>query len=812
MSLYRLDDSVRQLLRLQNFASADFSTQEFIEKLSATQKTSDQDELSPPANLDPKPYIRLFETVNEYLNNLLEDARRNEAATEKSVSELSNHHRTDVLELGSHVEHAVTAARDLDVQTSELSTNLSSFGDRLDRVFRQHERVSRLKQLVNCYLQFRKRGKSVDLARLWGSGIPGDRRNCAHLVGQLQLLVRKITAATKDEDARRAALRVEAEVDKYAEELETNLIEVFQHAYDSLDFQGMREVAEILHDLNGGSNVIQLFVNQHDLFITVEKVSIADGYKNIEGMWGKMSKVSEFPSEFDNHIKSFIDEMQQVVILETTVVTRVFPKPEPVLAAFVQRLFAQKIQGTVTTFLQDAEQYSALAYVRALYVCYSRVKEMVVKLREAWASGLDKVDELVLVLDQSFNDTFVLFLDSYFTAEIKSLQETALGIIERTPKAQSGKDRAGAGASTVAEEKPNTNNPADEEDEEEGSRIDKIMRAVRLDRLDISRRVTNDEERILSAGANKANSIGVSAVDMSLVQLVLSACGEAVAREQVLRESRGVSDAMDFFNILIKDLCQRHINTSLSLALAYANQQVKQEEVDFSFLECVHHASNAVRLVSAFIQTVLFALVRENDRTLREMSQKLNNYVSDVEQSIARVVKKAADVVRDHITTNLNRQHKKDFSPRHGDGIDLNSPSLACRAIWKMLKAFEDQVSQCLAQANKKLVLNEVGTNLCNQMLSNIRRHVINVDGGRILQKDVNLLGELVLSWDADLSDHWTSLRAIVDLLACEPHLIASKLRGSVLSRLRRNCIQEFIMLRADYSSRNLSNIFLRFQ
>lgn len=65
---------------------------------------------------------------------------------------------------------------------------------------------------------------------------------------------------------------VRDEVEKYCENFEKSVLKDFDRSYRKGDPSMMAHCATVLQDFNGGTSCVQIYVNQHDFFISTDKM------------------------------------------------------------------------------------------------------------------------------------------------------------------------------------------------------------------------------------------------------------------------------------------------------------------------------------------------------------------------------------------------------------------------------------------------------------------------------------------------------------------------------------------------------------
>lgn len=86
----------------------------------------------------------------------------------------------------------------------------------------------------------------------------------SHSLAHRALMARRV-------DKERAEL-VRDEVEKYCEKFEKSVLRDFDRSYRKGDPRLMHHCAKVLQDFNGGTSCVQIYVNQHDFFISTDKL------------------------------------------------------------------------------------------------------------------------------------------------------------------------------------------------------------------------------------------------------------------------------------------------------------------------------------------------------------------------------------------------------------------------------------------------------------------------------------------------------------------------------------------------------------
>lgn len=797
--------------------------------------------------LDPKPYIRTFEAVLHELERLQSQVSKTEenAAIDVKNSELK--HCQNIITSSQKIATVLRDFGALDDTVGDISTATSMLNGRLEKLSLQYEKSVESSFLINSYLNLNKRGSSADLEKLWDSNIPSDKRKCANVVRQLQVLSRKLEDVDNGERARDT-------VDKFAEKLERDLLNDFDNAYRSADLVAMKESADVLTDFNGGSSVVQMFVNQHDYFIVQENLVDALSVAN-EEMWAKICDPEGDVGEFEDTMKKMVDGMEDVIMQELEIIKKVFRDPVIILKVFLQRVFAQKIQLQIEAYLKKAESLSSLAYMRTLHIGYSKIGLFTTSLKASFSRlNIDANGELAALLDQNFADIFVPYIENgqYFEAETKSLGEIITQAMASFTEAHTHKFIREQSLLSRFTSSGDTSKLSEHHLERHGShgsvtttnkdketgRIGQLIRAVGLERANSERKSGGgaDFHPPLGNGNGSTNGGpighgngtlgGASGVNGSIdgdylnpddreiksemVQRILSSMAESVKRDLELAEQSQIpGHARTFLHMLIESLGKNCIDIVLEEALQLATSQEGKSSVDLGYLKDVREAGNTIMLMSSMIKTVIFPMVSSNSPQMRTIvTTMVNVYLERVEGKINRILLVTIDASVARLGYQLSKQKKKDFIPKE-DSIDIVQQSVVCSEVTIFLATVHKSALAALESENLELLLEEIGLGFRDALLDHFKKFAVNRTGGRIVAQDIEQYREAIDKWGSvELSAAFSVLEGISELFTVKPQDVVQLVRTSpYISQVKLYIIREYMSKRTDYVTASINKM-----
>ncbi|KAK0538566.1 Exocyst complex component 5 [Tilletia horrida] len=469
------DPVIEDLCQLSTFQGT-FNPQEFVASLSQRQISRTRVD---PGPFNPRPFIRSFESAVEALTKIRTSVQTHITQFEASVKVAENAYSTKLKELSGSFSSASSDFNALEDRISEVGRTAVRIGEQLETIDRQKSRASEAHDLIEYYYQF-ARGDTTKLDKLKKEGGREGRMKVA-------VIARRLQAISKEVDVEGSNKTQEA-VDHYCERFERDMLKLFDKAYRESDPKRMSHIAKVLQAFNGGNSCIQIYVNQHDFFISKARVQEAEKISESQ-IWLKMTDPDSLPPKSEPSLSALFDEIRSTVETEAQIITAVFPNPLLVMQTFLQRVFAQSVQGYVEVLMDKASELGLsgvvspaeiragsiegvqapeqspnpanLAYLRALHMVRSSALSLVNDLKVydvrgsmenssrnktnfSSDSGPDAVNAttvgaavahspLASMLDQAVEELFVPYMENmkYIERESKNLMELYVGYLTR---------------------------------------------------------------------------------------------------------------------------------------------------------------------------------------------------------------------------------------------------------------------------------------------------------------------------------------------------------------------------------------------
>ncbi|SPO19991.1 related to exocyst complex 100 kDa component [Ustilago trichophora] len=345
------DGIVSELCTLDTFQN-NFNTNDFVAQL--TSKLVQRSKAD-PGPFNPRPFIRTFESALEQLVQIRSQVNAQSQQLSSSVHVAESAYTKKLDELGKNFAAVGNSFTSLEDRISEVGRTAIRIGEQLEMIDKQRNRASEAHDLIEFYYMF-ARGDTSKLERLRKEGGREGRMKTAVIARRLAAISREVDVAGS-EQTRDA-------IDRYCERFERDMLKLFDKFYRRSDPKMMSHIAKVLQGFNGGASCVQIYVNQHDFFISKDRVGEANGIE-LSQIWVHMADPDRPPPQSEPSLSALFNEIRQTVEIEAQIISAVFPNPLVVMQTFLQRVFAQSVQGFVEVIMDKAMQINAPSFVGA---------------------------------------------------------------------------------------------------------------------------------------------------------------------------------------------------------------------------------------------------------------------------------------------------------------------------------------------------------------------------------------------------------------------------------------------------------------
>ncbi|GAA5991087.1 hypothetical protein JCM11641_004427 [Rhodosporidiobolus odoratus] len=350
-------------IALDTFQSASFDVAKFVTGLMEDDvRTAKQD----GGAFNPAPHVRTLEAALAQLLPLRKANAQKTSELERAVAVAERAYRGDVRGAKAGFETVNTQFQALDTKITSVGRTAVRIGEQLESIDRLRQRGSEAHDLILYYNEFAV-GDTSRLERMRKEGGREGRQKVA-------VAARRLLSLSKEVEGVEGADKTRETIEQYCERFEKDMLRLFDRYYRKGDPKAMA-------DFNGGQSCIQIYVNQHDFFISKERVQEAAGSLVGGAIWESLPDPDSSAPKSESGLASLYDEIRVTVGQEAQIVTAVFPNPAVVMQVFLQRVFAQVIQGYIETLIETASSSSTLAYLRILHLSRSQTSGLVEDLK-----------------------------------------------------------------------------------------------------------------------------------------------------------------------------------------------------------------------------------------------------------------------------------------------------------------------------------------------------------------------------------------------------------------------------------------------
>lgn len=275
----------------------------------------------------------------------------------------------------------------LQTRISDVGRTAIRIGEQLESLDRQRKRASETHDLIEYYYMF-ARGDVSRLDKLRKEGGREGRLKAATILRRLAVTSREV-----DIDG---AKDTQNKIERYCEQFERDMLKFFDKYYRRSDPKMMGHIANVLQRFNGGMSCINIYVNQHDFFISKDRLAETDKIAS-SPVWATVADADATPPRTEPSLQALYTEIRRTVELEAQIIAAVFPTPLLVMQTFLQRVFAQSVQSHVETIMDKAlaldvesagplrndptADLTGLAFLRMLHVTRSLTLQLVADLK-----------------------------------------------------------------------------------------------------------------------------------------------------------------------------------------------------------------------------------------------------------------------------------------------------------------------------------------------------------------------------------------------------------------------------------------------
>ncbi|KAG0655950.1 Exocyst complex component 5 [Rhodotorula mucilaginosa] len=839
-------------ISLETFQSTTFDVSQFVTQLMDDNvKRGTKDATGSSGGFDPSPHIRTLESALAQLLPLRKANAQKTSELERSVAVAERAYRSDVRGAKAGFETVNTQFQALDSKIMSVGRTAVRIGEQLESIDRLRQRGSEAHDLILYYNDF----AAGDTSRLEQMRKEGGREGRQ----KVAVAARRLLSLSKEVEGVEGADKTRETIERYCERFEKEMLRLFDRYYRKGDPKAMAHCAKTLEDFNGGQSCIQIYVNQHDFFISKERVQETAGGLVGGAIWDSLPDPNSPAPKSEPGLTSLYDEIRITVGQEAQIVTAVFPHPATVMQVFLQRVFAQVVQGYIETLIQTASSSSTLAYLRILRLARAQTSALINDLRSheffrpsassssssliaplgsssAVESGLDSgqatgagagsagIVAVTQMLDHSMDELFVPYMEGsrYMDKEGKNLTELYAATLIRftnwhraVNKAKSSNtifDRmvnqlsnaahqaahSSSGETTAAGPGGSPQISSNHEQTHDASRLDRLMKFSGLSAI-VDK--TGSSSHNSAADPSQMFEEGDGELHVSTAEKMLEWHAEAVGRMVELSPASDVPrNAYTLLKVLADSFGKGYLETALDTALHQLTLLDGKTEPDLSPLLVIRQADMIMHLWQKYISTALVPLAGTSVTVRREMGIFNNHVRVRIEGKVNSIVQRALDAIVNYLSHALGKQKKGDFKPKNDELAFARINTEPCLLACDFLGKVREVTAGALTGRNAEVFLTEVGVTFHSLLLEHLKKFPVSAIGGLVLTKDLALYQDTIATFAlAPISDRFEMLRQLGNVFIVQPDILRSYLQEGYLARIENRLLRPFVMCRSDY-------------
>lgn len=628
----------------------------------------------------------------------------------------------------------------------------------------------------------------------------------------------------------RAALeradRVRDTVEKYCERFEKECLRLFDRSYRKGDVRMMAHCARVLQDFNNGTSCVQMYVNQHDFFISKDRVieeATANTGTGEKDIWTTINDPDAPPPTSEPGLRALFQEIRVTVSQEAQIIQAVFPVKEEVMRVFLQRVFAQVIGQYLERLFARSAGIGTLALLRMLKLTHSACSAIVDDLKQYdfQSDGQEVVApqaQLPAQLDQYLEELFSPYLDAtrYVELESRWLGQGYNDLLSKFVRYHQ----------MVAKNKPNT-------------LLDRVVHQISNSAGSTAANTSASAASAASAAASWLHKYGgVSAA--SKASPVPSRTSTPVAGqratpsnddskplevdgvlnlkrgEQMLRwhaeaisraaELSPANDAAKHILTLARILQEHFFKSQLELSLVSLLSRLEnldaKHKPDAASLFTLRQAVLLLQLWQGYTSTALIPLLGSSVTYRKELVKSDEQAIAAIERRMNSILHKIIDLSIAWLTTQLKKQKQNDYRPRDDDLSFARTTTEACSACCEYLDEVKESANVNLSGRNREVFFTELGVAFHSLLLDHYKKFPVNPTGGLMLTKDLAAYQDVFADLGIPpLSDRFDMLRQLGNSFIVQPEVLKSYLTESHLGRLDARLLQPYLMQRSDWQT-----------
>ncbi|EJD53474.1 exocyst complex component Sec10 [Auricularia subglabra TFB-10046 SS5] len=812
--LYTLDPAVEEHLRLETFEEK-FDVKDFVTSISEKLIAQSKADAGP---FDPKPFIRTFELAVDRLIAVRKDLQKQSETAETSVRSAERDYTKRMGEINGGFDSVTKSFSSMESKINEVGRTAIRVGEQLESVHVSRQRAQAAYDLVDYYNQF-SRG---DTSKLDALRKEGGREGRA----QTAIILRRLTIVAKEVDLPGAEKTLEA-IDKYCEKFEKDMLRLFDKCYRKSDPKMMAHCAQTLLDFNGGASCVRIYVNQHDFFISKNRVVDSNTVESNQ-LWETLPDPDVSPPKTEPGLSALFEDIRSTMKMESQIVQVVFPNPPAVMQVFLQRVFGQPIQQYIEQLLNKAALLSNLAFLRMLHLAHVQTSALVEYLKTFELTAISRPSSSVSdrlsmmsqaqgggsgnvavgnILDSAMEELFSREISQYLERESKSLGELYSAFLSRFTKYHEVASKTKAtGLFDRVVNQLGANTTSSGISSGSGSSTTAKATAAFMKFSGMSSSSAAQTQAQQGADGKPAEDPIREAdgeLSIEVAEKMLKWHAEAVGRcVEFGANSEVPKQAFALLRVLAEALGRSYVEAALDTTLARLDARDTKLEPSLAPLMTLRSVDLICTLWQQYTNIALLPLASSSVTVRREMVIYNNQTIGRIESSVNNVTVKVVDAVIAWLTAQLAKQKKNDFKPKNDDLSFARVNTEPCQACCEMLEKVRDASTENLTGKNREVFLTEIGVAFHGLLLDHLRKFPVSASGGLMLAKDLKSYQDTVSSFGLPaLQERFEFIRQLGNVFLVRPEILKGYITEGYLGRIDAQLLRPYLAQRVDWGT-----------
>jgi len=441
-----------------------------------------------------------------------------------------------------------------------------------------------------------------------------------------------------------------------------------------------------------------------------------------------------------------------------------FSSPEQVLGKLVQKIYHSKLNSYIHSKLEE-KQDDTEKFLQTLQILYGKTTDL-----------SHKISQFNIGSDSNFlrkltKGIFEPFLGSYMDKEEKFLTDKATFILQR-----------------FYDSKNHTKKPMQSGFQD--------LKAVISDKTSI--RFGSNNPDVKSGETYLSHELTIN-----LLQETKMAFGRCKTLSPI---GLLAMNATRIFDIIMEFLCKQHIEYATDYALLMLPNHDPKTEPNIYFLQVVEQANTIFHLFEKQFNDTLIPLINSSPK-FSDCNQRKRKIRDQIEMKLDSGIDKCMTSIIGWMKNILKSEQKRqDFLSNDISALECTN---ACKKLCGYVEIVTKKFRESLDGNNVECVLKEFGIRFHRLVKEHLQQFSYSTTGSMMVICDVKRYNQCASTLEVEsVRNLFENLHSLCNLLVVGPSNLHEVCLRDSYANLKRSEIHNFVKLRTDYRSANLSRIF----